>query len=101
MIIYLVVSVLYYFIMYTVYAFIAGKKKGVKVFWKNAIPPTVTALATCSSAASIPVNMESTSNMGISSDIAETSIPLGTNLHKDGSIIVTGASADVKVQAIY
>jgi len=86
-IIYLVVSVLYYFIMYTVYAFIAGKKKGVKIFWKNAIPPTVTALATCSSAASIPVNMEATSNMGISSDIAETSIPLGTNLHKDGSII--------------
>ena len=86
-IIYLVVSVLYYFIMYTVYAFIAGKKKGIKIFWKNAIPPTVTALATCSSAASIPVNMEATSNMGISSDIAETSIPLGTNLHKDGSII--------------
>ena len=86
-IIYLVVSVLYYFIMYTVYAFIAGKKKGVKIFWKNAIPPTVTALATCSSAASIPVNMEATSNMGVSSDIAETSIPLGTNLHKDGSII--------------
>lgn len=54
---------------------------------ENAIPPTVTALATCSSAASIPVNMEATSNMGISSDIAETSIPLGTNLHKDGSII--------------
>ena len=64
-IIYLVVSVLYYFIMYTVYAFIAGKKKGVKIFWKNAIPPTVTALATCSSAASIPVNMEATSNMEV------------------------------------
>jgi Na+/H+-dicarboxylate symporter len=86
-IIYLVVSVLYYFIMYTVYAFIAGKKKGIKMFWKNAVPPTVTALATCSSAASIPVNMKAASNMGISSDIAETSIPLGTNLHKDGSII--------------
>ena len=86
-IIYLVVSVLYYFIMYTVYAFIAGKKKGIKIFWKNAVPPTVTALATCSSAASIPVNMKAASNMGISSDIAETSIPLGTNLHKDGSII--------------
>lgn len=86
-IIYLVVSVLYYFVMYTVYAFIAGKKDGVKTFWKNVIPPTVTSLATCSSAASIPVNMESAENMGISKDIAETSIPLGTNLHKDGSII--------------
>lgn len=86
-IIYLVVSVLYYFVMYTVYAFIAGKKDGVKTFWKNVIPPTVTSLATCSSAASIPVNVESAENMGISKDIAETSIPLGTNLHKDGSII--------------
>lgn len=86
-IIYLVVSVLYYFVMYTIYAFIAGKKDGVKTFWKNVIPPTVTSLATCSSAASIPVNVESAENMGISKDIAETSIPLGTNLHKDGSII--------------
>lgn len=86
-IIYLIVSVLYYFVMYTIYAFIAGKKNGVKVFWKNVIPPTVTALATCSSGASIPVNMKAAENMGISSDIAETSIPLGTNLHKDGSII--------------
>lgn len=86
-IIYLIVSVLYYFVIYTIYAFIAGKKNGVKVFWKNVIPPTVTALATCSSGASIPVNMKAAENMGISSDIAETSIPLGTNLHKDGSII--------------
>lgn len=86
-IIYLIVSVLYYFVMYTIYAFIAGKKNGVKVFWKNVIPPTVTALATCSSGASIPVNMKAAENMGISNDIAETSIPLGTNLHKDGSII--------------
>lgn len=86
-IIYLIVSVLYYFVIYTIYAFIAGKKNGVKVFWKNVIPPTVTALATCSSGASIPVNVKAAGNIGISSDIAETSIPLGTNLHKDGSII--------------
>ena len=86
-VIYTIVALAFYFIFYTIYAFIAGGKKGIKLFWKNAVPSTLTALATCSSAASIPVNMEATSNMGISSDIAETSIPLGTNLHKDGSII--------------
>lgn len=86
-VIYLVVSIVYYFVMYTIYAFIAGKKKGVKAFWKHVIPPTVTSLATCSSGASIPVNIEATEKMGVSKDIAETSIPLGTNLHKDGSII--------------
>ena len=86
-IIYLIVAVVYYFVIYTIYAFIAGKKKGVKAFWKHIVPPTVTSLATCSSAASIPVNIEAAEKMGISRDIAETSIPLGTNLHKDGSII--------------
>ena len=86
-IIYLAVSVAFYFIMYTIYAFIAGGKKGVKAFWKNAIPPTLTALATCSSAASIPVNVTSAKKIGVPADIAETTIPLGTSFHKDGTII--------------
>lgn len=86
-VIYVVVAVAYYFIMYTIYAFIAGGRKGIKAFWRNVLPSTVTALATCSSAASIPVNVECTKKMGVSNDIAETTVPLGTSFHKDGSII--------------
>lgn len=86
-IIYLIVSIIFYFVVYTIYAFIAGGKKGVTVFWKNVIPATITALGTCSSAACIPVNIESTKKMGVPADIAETTIPLGTSFHKDGSII--------------
>jgi len=86
-IIYLVVSVSFYFIMYSLYAFIAGGKKGLKVFWKNVLPCTFTSLATCSSAASIPVNIQCSKKMGVPADIAETTIPLGTSFHKDGSII--------------
>lgn len=85
--VYLIVAIAFYFIVYTLYAFIAGGKKGVRVFWKNVIPATVTAMGTCSSAACIPVNIESTKKMGVPGDIAETTIPLGTSFHKDGSII--------------
>lgn len=85
--IYLFVSFAFFIIMYTLYAFFAGRKKGVKAFWKNVLPSTLTALATCSSAASIPVNVECTKKMGVAADIAETTIPLGTSFHKDGSII--------------
>ena len=85
--IYLIVAIAFYFIVYTLYAFIAGGKKGVRAFWKNVIPATVTAMGTCSSAACIPVNIESTKKMGVPVDIAETTIPLGTSFHKDGSII--------------
>lgn len=86
-ILYTIVAVLFFFIVYTLYAFMAGGKKGVKAFWKNIIPPTLTSLATCSSAASIPVNVEASKKIGVSEDIAETIIPLGTSFHKDGSII--------------
>ena len=86
-IIYAIVCIAFYFIMYTVYAFIAGGKKGIRLFWKNALPSTLTSLATCSSAACIPVNIECSKKMGVPDDIAETTIPLGTSFHKDGSII--------------
>ncbi len=86
-IIYTVVAILFYFVVYTIYAYIAGGKRGVQSFWKNIIPATLTALSTCSSAACIPVNVETSKNIGVSDDIAETVIPMGTSFHKDGSII--------------
>ncbi len=86
-VVYTIVAVAFYFVFYTIYAFIAGGKKGVRVFWKNVVPSTLTSLATCSSAACIPVNVESTKKMGVPADIAETTIPMGTSFHKDGSMI--------------
>lgn len=87
--IYLAVALAFYAVVYTIYAFISGGRKGIKVFWKNIIDPTVTSIATCSSAACIPGNTEAARKMGVSDDIAETVIPLGTSFHKDGSIIGT------------
>ena len=86
-IIYLVVAILFYFVIYTLYAYLSAGKNGVKAFWSNIIPSTLTSLATCSSAASMPVNIECSKNIGISSDIAETTVSLGTSFHKDGSVI--------------
>lgn len=84
---YLGITFIYYFGFYTIYAYLAGGKEGISIFWKNAVGPTVTAVATCSSAACIPVNLVSAKNMGVPDDIAETVVPLGANIHKDGSVI--------------
>lgn len=83
---YLVLTVIYYFGFFTLYAYIAAGKKGVKVFWRNALAPSVTALATCSSAASIPINLVAARAIGVPKDMVETVIPLGANIHKDGSV---------------
>ena len=86
-VIYTIACLFVFFGLYTLYAFIAGGTVGVKKYWANILPATFTALATCSSAASIPVNLQAAKNIGVSNDIAETLIPLGTSFHKDGSII--------------
>lgn len=86
-VIYTIAAILFYFIFYTLYAYIAAGKKGVKAFWNNILPATATSISTCSSAASIPANLKSAKGIGVPNDVAETVIPLGTSFHKDGSVI--------------
>lgn len=86
-IIYTLLCLFVYFIIYSLYAYIANKKEGFKLFWKNILPASITAISTCSSAASMPVNIEYTKKMQVDDDIAETAISLGTTFHKDGSVI--------------
>ncbi|WP_142946923.1 dicarboxylate/amino acid:cation symporter [Robertmurraya siralis] len=86
-ILYFIVAAVFFVVAYTSYAFLSGGKKGIKLFWSHMLSPTVTSLATCSSMASLPVNLEATEKMRIPKDIRETVIPLGASMHKDGSVL--------------
>ena len=86
-VVYLITSILFMIIFYTLYAYVSGGRKGIKAFWKSIIPSALTSLGTCSSAASVPINIECTKNIGVPEDIAETTVSLGTSFHKDGSSI--------------
>ena len=86
-IVYTLVCLVFMAVFYTLYAFIAGGFNAVKAFWTNIIPSALTSIGTCSSAASVPVNIECTKKMGVPGDIAETTVSLGTSFHKDGSCI--------------
>ena len=86
-VVYTLVCLVFMAVFYSLYAFIAGGFKAVKAFWSNIIPSALTSIGTCSSAASVPVNIECTKKMGVPNDIAETTVSLGTSFHKDGSCI--------------
>lgn len=86
-VIYVLASLFMYFIVYSVYAFLSAGVKGFKNYWKNILPPTLTALSTCSSAASIPSNTMCAKKIGVKNDVADMVVPLGTSFHKDGSIV--------------
>jgi Na+/H+-dicarboxylate symporter len=87
LIIYYICALIYFLIAYSFYAYLSGKLKGVKLFWKNVFLPMMTAIATCSSAASIPANLVATKAMRVAPEIYETVVPLGAIIHKDGSVI--------------
>ena len=51
------VCAFYFVVFFSLYACIAGGKRGLKIFWENNITPSLTALGTCSSIATIPANL--------------------------------------------
>lgn len=77
----------YYFIGFSLYAFAAGRMTGVVSFWREMLGPSLTALGTCSSMATMPVNLEAAPKMRVPRDVCDVVIPVGAALHKDGSVI--------------
>ena len=89
LIIYLIATVLYFLIFYTLYAYIGKGKKGVKLFYKNILPSFTTSLATQSSLATLPTNLETSKEMEIDSNISSISLPLASTIHMEGSVIAS------------
>lgn len=87
MAVYYPTAILYFFLAFTLYAFFAGRTPGVKKFWSNIIPPSLTALATGSSMATIPLNLQAADKIGVPRDISEVVIPIGATMHMEGSCL--------------
>lgn len=83
--VYYAACIFYFFVFFSLYALAAGGKRAFKVFWSNNITPSLTAVGTCSSIATIPANLDAAQKMGIPSHVRNLVIPLGAPLHKDGS----------------
>ncbi|PKH59350.1 dicarboxylate/amino acid:cation symporter [Shewanella sp. Choline-02u-19] len=92
-----VAAIIYFIIGSTLYAWLGGGAKGVTQFWKNAVAPSVTALGTSSSLATLPVNIRAANKMGIKEEIADICLPLLVNLNKGGASMTTA----LKIVFIY
>ena len=90
-------SVLYFFLGFSFYALLAGGVNGVKTFWANILPASLTALGTGSSLATIPSNIEAADRIGVPRDISKIVIPIGATVHMDGTCI----SAVVKIALLF
>lgn len=97
MVLYYPICILYFFIAFYFYAYYAGGKEAVKIYFKNIFPVAVTSLATQSSIATIPVTLESTKRMGVPKDVRDIVIPIGATAHMDGSVL----SAILKISFLF
>ncbi len=82
---YYAAGIFYFLVFFSIYAFFAMGKKGISKFWKNNIYPSLTAISTCSSFATMPANLQAAARIGIPEKIANMVIPIGSTLHKNGS----------------
>jgi Na+/H+-dicarboxylate symporter len=80
-------STVYFIAGFTLYAFAAGRLPAIGSFWKHMLSPSLTAIGTCSSMATMPVNMEAAPRMNVPHEVCDVVIPVGAALHKDGSVI--------------
>ena len=97
MVLYYPLAILYFIIGFSFYAYFAGRIRGVKTFWSNIIPASLTAWATGSSVATIPANLQAAERIGIPKDISEVVIPIGATIHMDGSCL----SAVLKIALLF
>ena len=84
---YCALTLVVFFLVNPLYILSTAGKTALKSYWRHIIPPSMTAIATASSAAAMPGSIEAAKRIGVSPAIADSVIPLGVNLHKDGSVM--------------
>lgn len=97
MLVYYPLCFIYFMTAFPAYAYFAGGKEGVRRMFKNILNPAVTAFATQSSIAALPVNCEACDKIGVPRDIRDIVLPMGATMHMDGSVL----SAIVKISFLF
>jgi Na+/H+-dicarboxylate symporter len=95
--VYYPVALAYFIIAFSLYVYWAASMGGLKSFWKNIPSTAFTALATGSSLATIPVNLDAARKSGVKDEIRDVVIPLGATIHMEGSCL----AAIVKIAFLF
>lgn len=97
MAVYYPMCAVYVIVFFPLYSYFAAGKLGISRMVKNIFNPAVTAFATQSSVATLPVNMEACKKIGVPEDISNIVLPMGATMHMDGSVL----SAITKIAFLY
>lgn len=97
MVVYYPLCLLYAAVFFPLYALFAAGKPGLSRMLKHILSPAVTAFATQSSAATLPVNKKACDSIGVPKDVSDLVLPMGCTMHMDGSVL----SSIVKIAFLF
>ncbi|MBQ0041497.1 MAG: dicarboxylate/amino acid:cation symporter [Clostridiales bacterium] len=86
-VVYTITALIVFFVLYSAVIFIVSGSGGLKIYWSKIVVPSVTSISTMSSIAAIPSSTKAAVDMGVSKEVANTTIPLGISFHKGGSLL--------------
>jgi Na+/H+-dicarboxylate symporter len=69
-------------------------------FLKKASPLIITTISTCSSLASVPISLDCSDDLGVSRSVSSFTIPLGSQINKDGNGIMLALAFLFAAQAV-
>lgn len=90
-------ALLYFGVGFSIYAFSAAGKDGLKKFWTHIPAPALTAWGTGSSLAALPANMDAAERIGVPEDVREIVLPIGATIHMDGTCL----AAIIKIAVLF
>lgn len=94
---YYAIAAIFFFVGYSLFAFLGNGPRGLSQFWRHNILPSFTGISTCSSLATMPVSLEAAKRIGVPKSVADITLTIGTNVHKDGSSI----SSVIKIYVVF
>ena len=86
--VYGVAALVVFFLVNSGWVMLCGGKNRLRSYWRGIVPPSLMAVATASSAVCLPLGMAAATGMGVRPLVSDSVVPLGTNIHKDGSTMV-------------
>lgn len=84
---YCVITLVLAVVVFPLLSILALGKGNIGKYVQALMQPILVAVSSLSSSACMPANMQACRNLGVSNSVCESVVPLGTNLHKCGSVV--------------
>lgn len=87
LLIYVVLTAIFVCLFNPLVAWLSVGSKNMRNYMGAIIPPSITAISTCSSSATMPHNIQAVKKLGVAEEVADSAIPIGTQVFKLGSVV--------------